>query len=73
MLDVEQAGNWSDRAYNKSGYLKYIRPNMEEVYGCLLYTSLYAIDGDGNLKSLVGVGGDGIKIKGCLLYTSRCV
>ena len=48
------------------------------------YSGLYAIDGDGNLKSLVGVGGDGIKIKGdyitleglvtaCLLYTSRCV
>ena len=25
---------------------------------------MYAIDGDGNLKSLVGVGGDGVKIKG---------
>ncbi len=28
------------------------------------YSGLYAIDGDGNLKSLVGVGGDGVKIKG---------
>ena len=24
MLNVEQAGNWCDRAYNKSGELKYI-------------------------------------------------
>ena len=26
MLNVEQAGNWCDRAYNKSGELKYILP-----------------------------------------------
>ena len=33
MLTVEQMGNWSDRAYNKSGYLKYIRPAMVDTYG----------------------------------------
>ena len=44
MLDVEQAGNWSDRAYNKSGYLKYIRPNMEEVYG-KKWPFIYALQG----------------------------
>lgn len=44
MLDGEQAGNWSDRAYNKSGYLKYIRPNMEEVYG-KKWPFIYALQG----------------------------
>ncbi len=44
MLDEEQAGNWSDRAYNKSGYLKYIRPNMEEVYG-KKWPFIYALQG----------------------------
>lgn len=44
MLDVEQAGNWSDRAYNKSGYLKYIRPNMEEIYG-KKWPFIYALQG----------------------------
>ena len=41
--------------------------NMLEETGLMVtskYSGLYAIDGDGNLKSLVGVGGDGIKIKG---------
>lgn len=44
MLDVEQAGNWSDRAFNKSGYIKYIRPNMEEVYG-KKWPFIYALQG----------------------------
>lgn len=44
MLDGEQAGNWSDRAFNKSGYLKYIRPNMEEVYG-KKWPFIYALQG----------------------------
>ena len=44
MLDGEQTGNWSDRAYNKSGYLKYIRPNMEEVYG-KKWPFIYALQG----------------------------
>ena len=30
MLNVEQAGNWCDRAYNKSGELKYILPATQE-------------------------------------------
>ena len=41
--------------------------NMLEETGLMVtskYSGLYAIDGDGNLKSLVGVVGDGIKIKG---------
>lgn len=41
--------------------------NMLEETGLMVtskYSGLYAIDGDGNLKSLIGVGGDGIKIKG---------
>ncbi|MFS2929220.1 MULTISPECIES: hypothetical protein, partial [Bacteroidaceae] len=41
--------------------------NLLEETGLMVtskYSGLYAIDGDGNLKSLVGVGGDGVKIKG---------
>ena len=41
--------------------------NMLEETGLMVtskYSGLYAIDGDGNLKSLVGIGGDGVKIKG---------
>ena len=44
MFSDEQAGNWSDRAYNKSGYLKYIRPSMEEVYG-KKWPFIYALQG----------------------------
>lgn len=44
MLDEEQMGNWSDRAYNKSGYLKYIRPNMVETYG-KIWPFIYALQG----------------------------
>ncbi|WP_294549506.1 hypothetical protein [uncultured Bacteroides sp.] len=41
--------------------------NMLEETGLMVtskYSSLYAIDGDGSLKSLVGVSSEGIKIKG---------
>lgn len=41
--------------------------NMLEETGILVtskVSGLYAIDGDGNLKSFVGAGADGIKIKG---------
>ena len=44
MLEEEQGGNWSDRAYNKSGYLKYIRPAMVETYG-KLWPFVYALQG----------------------------
>ena len=33
MLNDEQSGNWSDRAFNKSGYLKYIAPAVQTMYG----------------------------------------
>jgi hypothetical protein len=45
MLTVEQMGNWSDRAYNKSGYLKYIRPAMVETYG-KKWPFIYALQGN---------------------------
>ena len=44
MLTGEQMGNWSDRAYNKSGYLKYIRPAMVETYG-KKWPFIYALQG----------------------------
>lgn len=44
MLTEEQMGNWSDRAYNKSGYLKYIRPAMMETYG-KIWPFIYALQG----------------------------
>jgi len=33
MLNEEQSGNWCDRAFNKSGYLKYIAPAVQTMYG----------------------------------------
>ena len=45
MLTVEQMGNWSDRAYNKSGYLKYIKPAMVETYG-KKWPFIYALQGN---------------------------
>lgn len=45
MLTGEQMGNWSDRAYNKSGYLKYIRPAMVETYG-KKWPFIYALQGN---------------------------
>ena len=44
MLNGEQMGNWCDRVYNKSGYLKYIRPNMQETYG-KIWPFIYALQG----------------------------
>jgi hypothetical protein len=45
MYTEEQMGNWSDRAYNKSGYLKYIRPAMVETYG-KTWPFIYALQGN---------------------------
>lgn len=44
MLAGEQMGAWGDRAYNKSGYLKYIRPAMVETYG-KKWPFIYALQG----------------------------
>lgn len=44
MLNEEQAGNWCDRAYNKSGDLKYIKPATQEMYG-KVWPFIYALQG----------------------------
>lgn len=44
MLIEEQSGNWSDRAFNKSGYLKYIAPATREMYG-KVWPFIYALQG----------------------------
>lgn len=44
MLNDEQAGNWSTRAFNKSGYLKYIAPATREMYG-KVWPFIYALQG----------------------------
>ena len=44
MLNDEQSGNWSDRAFNKSGYLKYIAPAVQEMYG-KVWPFIYALQG----------------------------
>ena len=44
MLNDEQSGNWSDRAFNKSGYLKYIAPATREMYG-KIWPFIYALQG----------------------------
>lgn len=44
MFNVEQAGNWSDRAFNKSGEIKYIRPAVQEMYG-KVWPFIYALQG----------------------------
>ena len=44
MLIDEQSGNWSDRAFNKSGYLKYIAPATREMYG-KIWPFIYALQG----------------------------
>lgn len=44
MLNVEQSGNWSDRAFNKSGYLKYIAPAIKTMYG-KKWPFIYALQG----------------------------
>lgn len=45
MFTEEQMGNWSDRAYNKSGYLEYIRPAMVDTYG-KKWPFIYALQGN---------------------------
>lgn len=44
MLNDEQSGNWSDRAFNKSGYLKYIAPATRTMYG-KVWPFIYALQG----------------------------
>lgn len=44
MFNEEQAGHWPTRAFNKSGYLKYIRPALTETYG-KLWPFIYALNG----------------------------
>ena len=44
MLNEEQSGNWCDRAFNKSGYLKYIAPATREMYG-KVWPFIYALQG----------------------------
>lgn len=44
MFNVEQAGHWSDRAFNKSGELKYIKPAVQEMYG-KIWPFIYALQG----------------------------
>ena len=49
MLNVEQAGNWCERIYNKSGKLKYIDPQIHgvEVNGrTVTYPYIYALQGN---------------------------
>lgn len=48
MYNDEQAGNWSERQYNKSGHFKYIIPQIEgvDVKGTLTkYPYIYALQG----------------------------
>ena len=49
MFDNEQQGNWCGRAYNKSGEIKYIKPQTDgvNVNGQLVkYPYIYALKGD---------------------------
>ena len=49
MFDEEQQGNWCGRAYNKSGEIKYIKPQTEGVptkTGIVKYPYIYALKGD---------------------------
>ena len=49
MFDEEQQGNWCARAYNKSGEIKYIKPQTEGVQtktGIVKYPYIYALKGD---------------------------
>lgn len=53
MFDIEQQGNWSARAYNKSGYFSYIVPQLvgvaknDEDGGIKKYDYMYALKGTG--------------------------
>lgn len=44
MLNNEQSGNWSDRAFNKSGEIKYINPAIKTMYG-KVWPFIYALQG----------------------------
>lgn len=44
MFNTEQSGHWSDRAFNKSGEIKYIRPAVQEMYG-KVWPFIYALQG----------------------------
>ena len=44
MLNTEQSGHWSDRAFNKSGELKYIKPAVQVMYG-KIWPFIYALQG----------------------------
>ena len=44
MFNTEQSGHWSDRAFNKSGELKYIQPATQEMYG-KVWPFIYALQG----------------------------
>lgn len=44
MFNKEQSGHWSDRAFNKSGEIKYIRPAVQEMYG-KVWPFIYALQG----------------------------
>lgn len=44
MFNKEQSGHWSDRAFNKSGELKYIKPAVQVMYG-KLWPFIYALQG----------------------------
>lgn len=49
MFDEEQQGNWCGRAYNKSGDIKYIKPQVDGVQtnaGLVKYPYIYALKGD---------------------------
>ena len=49
VFDEEQQGNWCGRAYNKSGEIKYIKPQTEGVptkTGIVKYPYIYALKGD---------------------------
>ena len=49
MYDEEQQGNWCGRTYNKSGEIKYIKPQTEGVptkTGIVKYPYIYALKGD---------------------------
>lgn len=49
MFDEEQQGNWCGRAFNKSGELKYIKPQTEGVVvngETVKYPYIYALKGD---------------------------
>ncbi len=53
MLNVEQMGNWCARLYNRSGWFKYVRPEVEgytDSAGKLAYANyMYALNGSAEM------------------------